>query len=114
MALQVACSGNVANAEATATFAGVPNKRWTITGFMVTNSGATLGSTVDATITGLEGGTLTFNVSAAALGGPSNVISVQFSEQVNGSTVGGAITLSVPALGGGNAHCAATLFGRLL
>lgn len=112
MSVQLANSGNVANATAAATFSAVANLRWYVTGFRVDVTGATAASVVSATITGLAGGTMTFPV-VFPLGATADGtrIGYTFPSPIPASAVNTAVSLSVPAGGTGNTNAAATLFG---
>jgi hypothetical protein len=105
-------SGNVANSVATATLAAVPGKTNYCTGFEITGGGATAVGAVIATLAGPVGGTLSYIV-CASLGAdaPNYPVAVQFSPAIPAPTVNSAITLTVPALGAGNAHSAAVIHG---
>lgn len=114
MTIQVATSGNVANATATATLAANANQKWFLTGFMIDVTGATAASIVSATITGLAGGTITIPVVfPAVVTSDGTRRSVAFSPPIPASTVNTALTLTVPAGGSGNTNASAHLFGYL-
>lgn len=105
-------SGNVANASAVATLAGSVGKTTHITGFCLSASGATAGSDVTATITGLLGGTksytFTFPLGAAV---PAQPLTVQFSQPLAASATNTAIVVTLPAGGAGNTNATATAEG---
>ena len=114
MKSQVASSGNVAAATATATFAAVATMRWYITGFTVTVGGATALTAVDGTITGLMGGTMAFPVffpTGATLPGTDKTVT--FRPPIPASGVNTAVVLSVPSGGVGNTKSTVNLFGYL-
>lgn len=100
-----ASSGDVANATAAATIAGVANKTNYITGFEVFGLGATAAGSVNVTVTGLAGGTMTYPLAVAAGATAQNPsLVVQFAPPHPASAVNTAISVSCPALGAGNLH----------
>ena len=105
-------SGNVANATATATIPAAAAKLGYITGFEVTGGGATAGSVVSLTITGLLGGTATYSVAVptGAILGLTPLI-VEFLQPLPASAVNTAIVVSLPALGAGNTNAAVVAHG---
>lgn len=114
MTVQVATSGNVANATATATLAANATQKWFLTGFMIDVTGATVGVVVSATITGLAGGTITLPVvfpTGVTVDGTRR--SIVFNPPIPASTVNTALTLTVPAGGSGNTNASGHLFGYL-
>lgn len=115
MALTTQSSGNVAAAVATATLAGVAAKTTYISGFAVTGSGATAGSVVSITITGLLGGTATYTlavVAGATLGNTPLIL--QFVPAMPASAVNTSIVVSCPSLGAGNTNNAVVATGYTL
>lgn len=107
-------SGNVAAATATATAAAPTFGSWIVTGFEVTGGGATAGSIINGTITGLVGGTMTFSVPVIAgvlLG--ITPIKWDFPGGLRGNPAT-AIVLSVPTFGAGNTNAAVILHVMLL
>jgi hypothetical protein len=107
-----ASSGNVANAVATATLTGAGNLTNWVTGFEITNGGATAGNCVTATVTGLVGGTESYTVCAptgAAVA--ATPLLVQYTSPVPASGPGVPISVSVPALGAGNTNTTVNLHG---
>jgi hypothetical protein len=105
-------SGNVAAASASATLAGVVAKTTYINQFEVTGGGATAGSIVTMTVTGLLGGTQSYNIAVptgAALGITPMVIS--FFPPWPASAVNTAIVVTVPSLGAGNTNAVANARG---
>lgn len=100
-----ASSGNVANATATATLAAAAGQTTYITGFDITGAGATAGSVVVATVTGLAGGTQSFVVAVptGTLLGITPLV-VEFGQAIPASAVNTAIVVSVPAFGAGNTN----------
>ena len=109
---QVATSGNVANATAAATFAAVAAKTNYLSGFAVTGLGATVGGVAVLTVTGLAGGTITFQVPivAGALLGLA-AMNMNFNPPLQASAVNTAISVSLAALGAGNTNVVVTAWG---
>jgi hypothetical protein len=107
-----AASGNVANASAAATITATAAVLGYCTGFTITAAGATAASIVNATVTGLIGGTMTFTFGAAA---GATVMSaplvVSFPKPIPASAVNTAIVVTLPALGAGNTNAAVTIHG---
>ena len=106
-------SGNVANASAVATISAVAAKTAFLTGFEITGAGATAGSVVVATITGLLGGTASYAV-AAPTGATVGLtpMSMQFNPPLPASAVNTAIVVTLPALGLGNTNAAVVAHGQ--
>lgn len=105
-------SGNVAAATATAALPAVSAKTNFVSGVDFTFAGATLGSVVIATITGLITGTISYIIPVPAgvlLAGTP--LSVRFSPAVPASATNIAITFSCPSLGAGNTNACANIFG---
>ena len=98
-----ASSGNVSNAIASCTLPGVAGKTNFLTGIDITAGGATSGSVVAASITGLQGGTRNYSFTV-----PSGVnlgalpLLLPFWPPLTASAPGVAIVVSLPALGIGN------------
>lgn len=110
-----AASGNVANATAAATLAGVSAKTTYLAGFDVSGSGATLGSAVTVTVTGVITGTLSYTYAVVAgvlLGNPSLVVPLP--HPVPASATNTAIVVSCPALGAGNTNATVNAYGYQL
>lgn len=110
-----AASGNVANAAAAATLPAVALKTNYITGFTLTASGSTAGLPVVATVVGLLGGTQSFIFTFPAgvlVGAPPLTVSFDFPHPASAANT--AITVSLPAGGGGNTNAAAMIRGFLL
>jgi len=106
-----ASSGNVANASAVATLAAVPNKANFLSTVHFTAGGATAGSVVVATITGVVGGTLSyiFNVPTGATVGESLIL--DFDPPLPSTAPNTPIVCTLPALGAGNTNAAVTITG---
>jgi hypothetical protein len=105
-------SGKVANAIATATLAAVVGKTNYITGFEVWAGGATAGALVDVTISGLAGGSRTYPYSVPA--GATNAATpllIVFPAPLPASAANVAITVTLPALGVGNAAAQVNAYG---
>lgn len=100
-----ASSGVVAAAAAVATLAAAAAKTTYISGFQCMGLGAVAAATVEVTITGLLGGTLTYLVSVPA--GATVAVSpfpldVTFNPPLPASAVNTAIVVTMPSLGVGN------------
>jgi hypothetical protein len=108
-------SGNVSAATATATLTAVTGKTTYITGFEVTGAGATAGLPVLVTVTGTQGGTLTYVYSAAVgvLVGNTPLI-IEFPEPIPASAVSTNIVVSCPSLGVGNTNNCVVAHGYVL
>lgn len=107
-----ASSGNVAANTATATLPAVPGKTTYITGFTITGGGATAGSIVNATVTNVVGGTMTFNFAAptgAAVG--ASPLGVTFPLPIPANAVNTTVVVSVPSLGAGNTNASVVAYG---
>jgi hypothetical protein len=105
-------SGDVANASAAASLAAVASKTNYLTGFSITFSGATAASIVVATVTGLLGGTLSFVVAVpagATVGGTPIIVDLAVPHPASAANT--AITVTLPALGAGNAHACTNVRG---
>jgi hypothetical protein len=92
--------------------AGVAGQTTFVTGFEVTGGGATAGSIIVATLTGILGGTKSYDIAIPAgitLG--ITPLVVQFPRPIPASALNTAITLNVPSFGAGNTNAAATLHG---
>ena len=89
--------------------AGITN--W-VTGFEVTGSGATAGSVIVVTLTGVVGGPLSYDlvIPAGVLNSVTPLI-VQFPQPIPATGPNVAITLNVPSFGAGNTNEAATIHG---
>ena len=108
----VASSGNVANATATATIAAQAGKTALLNNLIVTGGGATAAAVVTCTITGLQGGTVSFIYGAqVGAGVPSVPLVVTFDAPLPASGANTAIVASCPALGAGNTRMVVTITG---
>lgn len=107
-----AASGNVANASAAATLAGVAAKTNYLTGFQITAAGATAAACVNATVAGVITGTMTYTfcVPAGTAAG-ATPLSVSFNPPIPASAVNTAIVVTLPALGAGNTNAAVSAQG---
>lgn len=92
--------------------AAVAGARNFLTAFEVTGGGATGASVIDVTITGLLGGTITYNIAvpAGATAGITPLV-VDFSRPLPASADNTAITLNVPSFGAGNTKAASAIHG---
>lgn len=107
-----ATSGNVANANAVATLAGVEGKTTYVTGISLTGSGASGGAVVLATLAGLVSGTQSFVYVAASGASTGNApLNLAFDPPIPASAPNTAIVLTLPALGSGNTNAVANITG---
>lgn len=83
-----------------------------LSGFEITGGGATAGSVINATITGLLGGTLTY-VIAVPTGATLGIqpLAVHFVPPLRASAVNTAIVLNVPSFGAGNTVSTGAIHG---
>lgn len=110
-----ASSGNVANATATATLPAVAGKTNYVTGFSITGGGATAAALVNATLSGVVGGPLTYTFGAPA-GATTAALPLIFELEtpIPGSAPNTAVSISLPALGAGNTNAAVTIHGYVV
>lgn len=107
-----ASSGNVANAAAVATLAGVAGKTTYITGFRCGGSGSTAATVVNITVAGLIGGTQTYTmVSVAGATLANTPVIREFTQSIPASAVNTAIVVTMPALGAGNTNASCNAEG---
>src|SRR5262245_54062913 len=108
-----ASSGNVANATAAASVAaGGANVMSYLSGFECTAGGATAAATVNVTVTGVLGGTMTYNFGVpAGVDAATTPLVVEFNPPLQASALNTAIQVSMAALGAGNAHAAVNVHG---
>ncbi len=105
-------SGNVANAAANATVPAVAARTGYLTGIEITGAGATAGGVVLATITGLLGGTVTYNI-VVPTGATTSItpLVVEWNPPLPAAAVNTAIVVSLPALGAGNTNASTVAHG---
>ena len=108
----IATSGNVAAATAAATLPAAQGLITFISGFEITAGGATAGSCVTATVTGLAGGSLSYAycapTGATAAAAP---LVVPFRPPLPASSVNTAIAVTLPSLGAGNTTTSVSAHG---
>jgi hypothetical protein len=111
----VSNSATGAAAPIAATLPAVPGKTNYITGFEVTGAGATLGSVINVTVTGVVGGPLNFvlPVIAGALLAITPLV-IAFARPIPATGPNVAIAVNVPSFGGGNTNAAASVHGFTL
>lgn len=105
-------SGNVAAATATATLAAAAGKTTYVSGWSFSGGGATVGSIVNGTISGLIGGTQTISIAVptgATLG--CNSLDQNYNPAIPASAANTAIVFSVPSLGAGNTNATLSIWG---
>lgn len=108
-----ASSGNVAAAAATATITAGTKMAY-ITGFTVTGAGATAASIIAVTVTGVVGGTQTYNLVIPA-GATTSItpLQVNFPMPISATAYGTNIVVSAPSFGAGNTNAAVVAYGYL-
>jgi hypothetical protein len=106
-----ASSANPAAAN-NVTLAGVGGNTTFITGFEITGTGATGASTIAVTVTGILGGTKTYDIAIPA-GAAASItpLIVEYSRPIPASSIGVAIVVNVPSFGVGNLNAAVTAHG---
>lgn len=98
-------SGNVANAQAQASLAGISGKTTYITGFEVTAAGATAAAVKTVTVANLVTGSKTYTfVFPAGATVQATPLIVEFSKPIPASATNTAITVTLPASGAGNTN----------
>lgn len=110
--IKSASSGNVANASAVATLTGGAQQNTYITGFEVTAGGATAGACVNATVTGVLGGTMTYTFCAPTGAAVQAMpLVVEFNRPLGSAALNSNIVVTLPALGAGNTNAAVVAHG---
>lgn len=104
---------SVANTALTRTMAAVAARINYATGFDVTVGGATAGSLITVTVTGLEVGTLSWILAVPTGATASTRLEVKFPTPLAGA-VNTAVSLNVPAAGAGSTAAQAQLYGFVL
>lgn len=101
-----------ATTTATNTLTIPAGKMGYLDGFDIDGLGATAGAALAVTVTGLAGGTLTFDVGIpAGATVPITPASKRFNPPLQGTTTGVNIVLSVPGFGSGNTAFSANTYG---
>lgn len=112
-------AGNAAGAAQinAASLAAAANRTNYIEGFDVTGGGATAAGVIEATVTGLQAGTLKFELpiaagaTAPAFSNPTGMFSVRFPSPLPASGLNTAITVTVPSFGAGNTNASVNAYG---
>jgi hypothetical protein len=105
-------SGNVAATATTATLTANGGATENITGFTISGLGATAGSAIAVTVTGLAGGTQTYEVGIpAGVTTPMGPFQVNFNPPYPASGVGVNIVVNVPSFGSGNTNASVVATG---
>jgi hypothetical protein len=90
----------------------VPGQTNSVSGFEITGTGATAGSTIVVTLTGIVGGTASYDlVIPAGAGLAVNSLLVEFPVAIQATGPNVAITLNVPSFGAGNLNATAAIHG---
>ena len=106
-----ASSGNVANATAAASLGAVASRTNSCSSISLDIGGATAGSIVLATLTGVIGGPLTFPIAVPTGATLVQQFSRTFSPPLQATAANVAIALSCPAAGLGSTNAAANITG---
>lgn len=115
-----ASSGDVSAATATATLPAPTAGYWQVTQLELSGVTATASTNVVCTVTGLLGGTMTFDVTvsviptaaSAAASTPTTYV-IPFSGGISG-TLATAVVFSCPTFGSGNAHASINMHGFII
>jgi hypothetical protein len=106
-----ASSGNVAAATATATLPAIATKTNYLTQVDINGGGATAGSIINCTVTGLVGGTATYPFAVIAGVTLNNSLSIKPPAPIPASAVNVPIVASCPTFGAGNTNAAVNAYG---
>jgi hypothetical protein len=107
---------SMANTPASSNVATIPavaGKFSYLTGFEVTGTGATAGSTIAITVAGLAGGSIIYylTIPAGATAALTPPLVVPFSAPLPSSAVNTAITVTAPSFGAGNLNASVIAHG---
>ena len=104
-------ASNTTSGTLSATLANDGTNYWYVSGFSITIGGATAGSVIAATLAGVQGGTITYNLAVPT--GVTNGLSLsrEFSSPLAGAAQATDITLSLAAVGAGSTAAAIVLHG---
>jgi hypothetical protein len=107
-----ASSGVVANATASAAIAAAASKKNYCSGVDLTGLGATAAGSVNVTLAGILGGTMTWVVEIpAGVGLGIQGLELRFNPPLEASAANTAITFSAGAFGAGNTKACANIYG---
>jgi hypothetical protein len=107
--------GTAAAAPITLTVPAQAGKTNQVSGFQVTGDGATAGSIIVVTLSGVQGGTQSFDLTIpAGAGVPITPLIVTFNPPLVASGPNTAIVLTVPSFGAGNTNAAAELDAQVV
>jgi hypothetical protein len=98
-------------AQVTAAITATANRMGYCTGFDIDGLGATAGSAIAVTLSGILGGTLTWEVGIPAGVTVPFTYSKRFNPPLQASGVNTAMTLTVPSFGSGNTQSNANIYG---
>jgi hypothetical protein len=108
----VRTSGNLAATAGSATIEVVPGVTSYLTGFSITGSGATAASVVQASIAGLQGGTLEFVIAVpAGVTAALAPLVVNFPSPLAAAGPNATISVNLPSLGAGNTAACVNAYG---
>lgn len=104
-------SGVVAAGASNASYTPPAGMRAFVTGFEITGGGATTGSTITVTLTGLVGGTISYAFQVPTGAAVPVSLVVEFSQPIPAASLGGTVALNVPSFGAGSTGQSAVLHG---
>lgn len=109
-----ASSGNVAAGTATATLTSSTGRTAYLSGFTITGSGATGASVISPTVTGVQGGTMTFTMAIpAGVTAAVQPLQVSFVPPIPATQQNTNIVVSCPSMGAGNTNATVVAYGAL-
>jgi hypothetical protein len=113
-AAQITQTGSATGAASaiTATITSAPSRMAYLTGFQVTGGGATGASVIVVTVTGIQGGTMSYDIAvpAGATAAAPNLV-ITFPVPVAASALNTNIVVNVPSFGAGNTNSAVAAQG---
>lgn len=110
----VCATSTVAASATTATITAPSGRMAYITGFIVNGLGATGASVIAVTVTGIQGGTQTYQYSVPAGATTlSPTMQINFPLPIPASAYGTNIVVNVPSFGAGNTNANVTVYGYL-
>ena len=99
------------SATLAATMTADANSFWYVSGFTIAIAGATAGSIVNATLTGLAGGTITIPIAVPGTATTGAFINVEYITALAAASISTGPALNLPAVGAGNTSAAISLRG---
>ena len=104
-------ASNTTSGTLAATLANDGANFWYVSGFEITIGGATAGSIIAATLAGVQGGTITYNLAVPTGVTTGLVFSREFNSVLAGVSQSTDITLALPATGAGSTGASICLHG---